>query len=88
MPDRQSNLKITRKDRPAKTKNQRGEKTTIKALGFLGVGGGVPCTVDYRDGKVIRIRPLHYDWKYDRNELNPWKFEVRGKVPLLWLLSY
>ncbi len=56
------------------------EKTTVKALGFLGVGGGVPCAVDYRDGKVIRIRPLHYDWKYDRQSLNPWKYEVRGKV--------
>jgi hypothetical protein len=40
------------------------EKTTIKALGLLGVSGGAPCAVDYRDGKVIRIRPLHYDWNY------------------------
>ena len=60
--------------------SQSEEGTTIKALGFLGVGGGAPCAVDYKDGKVIRIRPLHYDWKYDRKELNPWKFEVRGKV--------
>ncbi|MBN1191458.1 MAG: molybdopterin-dependent oxidoreductase [Dehalococcoidales bacterium] len=64
----------------SKTEKQNQEKTTIKALGFLGVGGGAPCMVDYRDGKVIRIRPLHYDWKYDRKELNPWKFDVRGKV--------
>ena len=55
-------------------------KTTIKALGFLGVSGGAPCAVDYRDGKVIRIRPLHYDWMYTRKELNPWKYETRGKV--------
>jgi molybdopterin guanine dinucleotide-containing S/N-oxide reductase-like protein len=62
-------------------KNAAGEeKTTIKALGFLGVGGGAPCAVDYRDGKIIRIRPLHYDWKYERKDLNPWKFDVRGKV--------
>lgn len=60
--------------------NHSGEKTTVKALGFLGVGGGAPCAVDYRDGRVIRIRPLHYDWKYNRNDLNPWKFEVRGKT--------
>ena len=80
MPDRQGNVKNASKDRPAETENQRGEKTTIKALGFLGVSGGVPCMVDYRDGKVIRIRPLHYDCEYDRKELSPWKFEVRGKV--------
>jgi anaerobic selenocysteine-containing dehydrogenase len=54
--------------------------TTVKALGFLGVGGGAPCQIDYRDGKVIRIRPMHYDSQYDRKALNPWKFEVRGKV--------
>jgi hypothetical protein len=36
-------------------------KSTIKALGFLGVGGGVPCAVDYKDGKIIRIRPFYYD---------------------------
>jgi molybdopterin guanine dinucleotide-containing S/N-oxide reductase-like protein len=61
--------------------NQTGTvSTTVKALGFLGVGGGAPCSVDYKDGKVIRIRPLHYDGKYDREKLNPWKFEVRGKA--------
>jgi len=21
--------------------------------------------VDVKDGKIIRIRPMHYDWKYD-----------------------
>ena len=55
-------------------------QTTVKALGFLGVGGGSPCAVDYRNGKIIRIRPLHYDWKYKKEDLNPWRFEVRGKV--------
>jgi len=55
-------------------------KTTIKSLGFLGVGGGAPCAVDYRDGKVIRIRPLHYDWQYPRPTLHGWKFDVRGKT--------
>jgi len=57
-----------------------GEQTTIKALGFLGVGGGAPCHVDYRDGRVIRIRPLHYDSRYSRQSMNPWKFSVRGKT--------
>jgi hypothetical protein len=47
------------------------EKTVIKALSLLG-GGGLPCAVDTRDGKIIRIRPLHYDWKYSVSALNPW----------------
>ena len=59
---------------------QHAMQTTVKALGFLGVGGGAPCQIDYRDGKVIRIRPMHYDSQYERKSLNPWKFEVRGKV--------
>ena len=29
-------------------------KTTLKAHGFLGVGGGSPCAVDYKNGKIIR----------------------------------
>ena len=62
-------------------KTQKPERTTIKALGLGGLtGGGVPCAVDTRDGKIVRIRPLHFDWKYDKKQFNPWKIEVRGKV--------
>ena len=42
------------------------DKTVIKALALAGLDrGGSPCAVDVKDGKVIRVRPLHYDWKYD-----------------------
>jgi hypothetical protein len=34
-----------------------------------------PCAVDVKDGKIARVRPLHYDWKYDFKDVNPWKFE-------------
>ena len=34
-----------------------------------------PCAVDVKDGKIVRVRPLHYDWKYDFKDVNPWKFE-------------
>jgi len=58
-----------------------GVKTTMKSLGLGGVtGGGAPCAVDYKDGKIIRIRPFHFDWKYQKEQLNPWKLEVRGKT--------
>jgi trimethylamine-N-oxide reductase (cytochrome c) len=58
------------------------EETYVKAMGLLGetgTGGNVAC-IDSKDGKIIRIRPLHYDWKYDQHELHPWKIEARGKT--------
>ena len=48
------------------------DKTVIKALALGGLlGGGGECAVDVKDGKVVRIRPFHYDWKYDLKSLNP-----------------
>ncbi|MFC2026846.1 molybdopterin-dependent oxidoreductase [Chloroflexota bacterium] len=40
------------------------------------------AVVDVKNGKVIRIRPLHYDWKYTKEELadRMWKMEARGKT--------
>jgi len=39
----------------------------VKTLGLAGLlGGGSPCAVDVKNGKIIRVRPLHYDWKYDK----------------------
>jgi molybdopterin guanine dinucleotide-containing S/N-oxide reductase-like protein len=56
-------------------------KTVLKSLALGGLlGGGGECAVDIKNGKIIRIRPLHYDWKYSREEMNPWKFERNGKT--------
>ena len=56
-------------------------KSVIKGLGFSSFGcGSHPSVVDVKNGKIIRTRPLHYDWKYDSEEFNPWKMEARGKV--------
>jgi hypothetical protein len=39
------------------------EKTYVRSVGFLGIpGGGVAGVVDVKDGKIVRIRPLHYEW--------------------------
>jgi anaerobic selenocysteine-containing dehydrogenase len=60
-----------------------GEKTLIRDISFCGVpeNGSNASMVDVKDGKIIRIRPMHYDWKYDpQKHMNPWKMEVRGKV--------
>jgi trimethylamine-N-oxide reductase (cytochrome c) len=57
------------------------EKTVLKSLGLGGtIGGGNPTAVDVKDGKIVRIRPFHYDWKYDKKEFNPWKIERGGKT--------
>jgi molybdopterin guanine dinucleotide-containing S/N-oxide reductase-like protein len=57
------------------------EKTVIKTLSLGSTQtGGCPCAVDVSDNKIIRIRPLHYDWKYKREDFNPWKFQRNGKV--------
>ncbi|MBA7612951.1 Pyrogallol hydroxytransferase large subunit [subsurface metagenome] len=61
--------------------HQEPDKTVIKALALGGLDrGGGPCAVDVKDGKIIRVRPLHYDWKYKKEDLNPWKFERNGKT--------
>ncbi|HEY5529564.1 MAG TPA: molybdopterin-dependent oxidoreductase [Thermoleophilia bacterium] len=57
------------------------DKTVIKALALGGLlGGGGECVVDVKDGKAIRIRPFHYDWKYDGRDFNSWKMERNGET--------
>jgi anaerobic selenocysteine-containing dehydrogenase len=60
-----------------------GERTLVRDISFCGVpeNGSNASMVDVKDGRIIRIRPMHYDWKYDpEKDMNPWKFEVRGKT--------
>ena len=35
---------------------------------------------DVKAGKIVRIRPLHFDWKYDRKDFNAWRMEAHGQV--------
>ncbi|MFC1868556.1 molybdopterin-dependent oxidoreductase [Thermodesulfobacteriota bacterium] len=68
------------KDEKAKGK-ETGEKSHITGLGFVGQGAdGQTTVVDVKDGKIIRLRPLHYDWKYKPEEYGPWKIEARGQT--------
>lgn len=56
-------------------------ETVIKSLGLSGgIFGAVPCAIDVDHGKIVRIRPLHFDWKYDPRQFNPWKIEKNGVV--------
>jgi len=57
------------------------EKIFTKGMSLMGFGrDGNASTVEVHDGKLVRIRPLHYDSQYDWNDLNPWKMKVRGKT--------
>jgi len=57
------------------------EKTFIKGLGFCGNGTDANASiVDVKNGRIVRIRPLHYDWKYNPEDFNPWKIKARGKT--------
>jgi len=55
------------------------ENSIVKGLSLMGFGrDGNSSVIDTRDGKIIRIRPLHDDWHYDWASLTPWKMAVRG----------
>jgi molybdopterin guanine dinucleotide-containing S/N-oxide reductase-like protein len=59
-----------------------GEGSVIKGIGFIASGSGDAntCVIDVKNGKVLRIRPLHFDWKYTKEDIAPWKMEARGQV--------
>jgi molybdopterin guanine dinucleotide-containing S/N-oxide reductase-like protein len=57
------------------------QETFIKGLGFCsGTNGGNPAMVDVKDGRIVRIRPLHYDSAYKAEELKFWRLEAHGKA--------
>jgi anaerobic selenocysteine-containing dehydrogenase len=66
---------MTKPVKPIKTK----DKTTIKGMA-LGGHGAMPAAVDSMNGRLVRIRPLHLDEKYDPKDFNSWTMEVKGKV--------
>ncbi|MFC1901337.1 molybdopterin-dependent oxidoreductase [Chloroflexota bacterium] len=59
-------------------------KTFRKVLSWCGHGlGSSTGEVDVKDGKIIRIRPLHYDAIHNPEDFNPgntWTIKARGKV--------
>ena len=66
----------------AKSKIEGGkEQSFVKGLSLSDFGvDGNPTVVNVNDGKIIRIKPLHYDWQYDKKDFNPWKMEAHGQV--------
>ncbi|MEM2910080.1 MAG: molybdopterin-dependent oxidoreductase [Nitrososphaerota archaeon] len=58
-------------------------KTTIKSLQLGGFGDYdlEPCAIDVKNGRIIRIRPLHWDWKYKPEEIKKVTLKV-GDITL------
>jgi anaerobic selenocysteine-containing dehydrogenase len=57
------------------------EKSFVKGLSLADFSvDGNPSVVDVRRGKIVRIKPLHYDWQYDRKKFNTWQIKVRGRI--------
>ncbi|MGI6216262.1 MAG: molybdopterin-dependent oxidoreductase [Coriobacteriales bacterium] len=53
--------------------------STYDNIDWCGFGtGSNVATVDVKDGKVLRVRPLRYDKAFTRKELNPWVMEHKG----------
>ncbi len=70
---------MVEKGKPGKEAEE--EKTVVKGLAFCSIAcDSNSVQVDVKGGRIIRIRPLHYDWKYKPEEFRPWKIEARGKV--------
>ena len=62
-------------------KSNNKEKTSLKGTGLCGFGDNSNvAAVDSKSGKILRIRPLHYDWKFKPEEFKPWQLEARAKV--------
>jgi trimethylamine-N-oxide reductase (cytochrome c) len=65
----------------ARLSPERTERTFTKNLSFLGhCNGSNVARVDVKNGRIVRIRPLHYDEQYQPEEFQPWQIEARGKV--------
>lgn len=57
------------------------ERSTVKSLGLCGFGLSANASyVDAKDGKVVRIRPVHFDENYTREELRWWHLEKDGHI--------
>ncbi len=60
-------------------RNTNGEKKIVRGLGFCSTtADSNSVQVEVSNGKIIRIRPLHYNWEY--KDLEPWKMNARGKT--------
>lgn len=80
MPDENNIMRASSRTPKLMTQVSEGiTQTFIKGLA-LGGHGALPAAIDVKNGRIVRIRPLHLDWKYNSKQLNPWTIKVRGKT--------
>jgi len=59
----------------------KADKRVFKAASLMGPLSGPPSVVESgKDGKVTRVRPMHFDDYIDWESKNPWKIDARGKT--------
>ena len=59
--------------------NTSNEKKIIRGLGFCSTtADSNSVQVESDNDRIIRIRPLHYNWEYEN--LKPWEMKARGKI--------
>jgi anaerobic selenocysteine-containing dehydrogenase len=64
--------------KPKPVLKKSGEKSLPISLGFSPNSNS--AVADVKNGRIVRVRPLHYDWQYDKKQFNVWKMDVRGHV--------
>jgi anaerobic selenocysteine-containing dehydrogenase len=61
--------------------DNKSEKSLIKGLCLGDFGScSIASVIDVSNGKILRIRPLHYEWQYDKKQFNPWQMKAWGKT--------
>ena len=57
------------------------ERTIVRDMCFMGSPWGAnACNVDVKDGRILRIRPVHFYDQYTKEEVRPWTMRARGKT--------
>ena len=76
--------KIESKVTAKSSESEASVQTFRKGLTWCGhAQGSGTAEIDVQNGKIIRIRPLHYDAQFKPEDFNPgnsWRIEARGKV--------
>jgi len=71
---------VTEKQEEPIPRNE-SENSFVKGLSLHSFAqGGGAARVDTKNGKILRIKPLHYDEKYTPEEIGQWQVKARNKV--------
>ena len=66
------------------------DKTVVQNMSLCSFGNGANITaIDAMDGRIVRMRPVHFDDYYTKEDLNYWTIEAKGHTfePLMKSLN-